>query len=77
MLQDNFRCSGMKSWITHLIFLLVVSSSSLSCICTGGRTTIRFQGTKTVRVKGRKGERWNCKVTAPPPFTSTSNLQVE
>lgn len=36
---------------------------------------MRFQGTNTVRVSGRKGERWNCSVTAPPPLTNTSNLQ--
>lgn len=61
--------------ISYLILRLVVSSSSLSCIWTGGSTTMRFQGTKTVRVSGRNGERWNCKVTAPPPLTKTSNLQ--
>lgn len=27
-----------------------------------------------MRVNGWNGERWNCNVTAPPPFTSTSNL---
>uniref|UniRef100_A0A2M4DF32 Putative secreted protein n=1 Tax=Anopheles darlingi TaxID=43151 RepID=A0A2M4DF32_ANODA len=54
---------AMSSW----------SSLSLICICTGGSTTIWFQGTKTVRVSGRNGDRWNCSVTAPPPFTSTSN----
>lgn len=53
-----------------------MSVSSLSCIATGGRTTIWFHGTNTVRVKGRNGLRWNCKVTAPPPFTNTSNLNT-
>jgi hypothetical protein len=44
---------------------------------TGGNTTIWFQGTKTVLVRGWKGDLWNWSVTAPPPFTSTSNLPRE
>lgn len=28
-------------------------------------------------MSGRKGDRINCKVTAPPPFTKTSNLEGE
>lgn len=52
-----------------------LTDSSLSSICTGGRTTIWFQGTKTVFLSGLNGDLWNCSVTAPPPLTSTSNLK--
>lgn len=36
-----------------------------------------FHGTNMVRVNGWNGDRWNCKVTAPPPLTRTSNLLIE
>ena len=55
-------------------FGIFESISSTKFICTGGRTIIWFQGTKTVRVTGRKGERWYCNVIAPPPLTKMSNL---
>lgn len=50
------------------------SISSLSVIAIGDRDTIWFQGTYSVFVWGRNGLRWNCRVTASPPFTITSNL---
>lgn len=53
------------------------SPSSFTTRTTGDRTTIWFQGTKTVRVIGLKGLLWNWSVTAPPPFTRMSNLLVE
>ena len=40
---------------------------------TSSRTTMRFQAVHTVRISGRYGLRWNCKVTAPPPLTRMSN----
>ena len=49
---------------------------SLSCSTMGSRTTMRFQPTGTVTVRGWNLARWNCSFTAPPPFTSRSNLRV-
>lgn len=59
----------------YLVCRLATSESSFSCMWTGGRITIWFHGTKTVLVRGLKGDLWNWRVTAPPPFTSTSNLK--
>lgn len=56
---------------------LLLFSSSLSSMWTGGSTTIWFHGTKTVLVSGLNGERWNWRVTAPPPLTNTSNLNKQ
>ena len=36
--------------------------------------TTAFHGRLVVRVAALSGERWNCRVTAPPPFTARSNL---
>lgn len=85
----NLKVSGLIEnvvrintfWNVQYIYIyldwdLEVSVSSANCIWIGGSTTIWFQGTNTVLVNGRNGDLWNCNVTAPPPFTSTSNLWI-
>lgn len=48
--------------------------SSPSLKTTRSSTTMRFHATMIVRISGLYGLRWNCNVTAPPPFTKMSNL---
>ena len=58
------------------LLLAIKASASAPAARTMGvwMTTISFQGTRTVRLIGWKGLRWNCNVTIEPPFTRMSNL---